>query len=499
MRLIRNDHIDVIDILLQNFPILLLKVNQYGKIENLYYRNPHRFISFIGQDFLQCAVRLLAHEEYSALAQAYQDCYEQKTIITIRCLRHVDCRLNVNFLFFQFNPLAEGVIVLIRDITESILLEQEFSSATEQYQQLIQEFSSAMSNLDMSLMDSNQANRRLSALYRISSVIQKKMNKEQLFDELLDSIVRELDYINASIMILDEHNNELVVKAVRGAKKFFRVPVGKGITGYAALHRKMVYVPDVKKDKRYIMNADGSCDVLSEVAVPLVIEDQLIGILDVQTSQTRLIQQYDLDLLCSLASQIAVAITHILYVDQVETQAITDGLTGLYNYRYFRAALSAEFKRSLSFQRPLTLMMLDIDYFKTINDTYGHLVGDTILKKISSLIKNSVREVDYVVRYGGEEFAIILPEISTDQALNIAERIRVEIAGHNYFAETDLIKFNGITVSIGLADLSTAQSEFELIQNADIALYNAKNCNRNCIRHYKQEMSSRKVGDDYAF
>ncbi len=170
--------------------------------------------------------------------------------------------------------------------------------------------------------------------------------------------------------------------------------------------------------------------------------------------------------------------------------AITDGLTKLYNHRYFQDALEDELNRSRRFRRPLSLIMIDIDHFKHFNDTYGHQQGDIILKELACLLRENVRKIEIVARYGGEEFAIILPETSDAEAAEIAERLRNEVAKKDFTFK----KRNGreqITISLGIATFpNDADNQVALIRSADKALYLAKESGRNRVCFLKKPADS---------
>jgi diguanylate cyclase (GGDEF)-like protein len=165
---------------------------------------------------------------------------------------------------------------------------------------------------------------------------------------------------------------------------------------------------------------------------------------------------------------------------RLELLSVTDGLTGLHNHRYFQDELTRAFEESQRYQRPLSLAMIDIDFFKKVNDTYGHAVGDDVLKRAAALFSESVRSTDLVARYGGEEFVVMMPETELADALTFAEKIRG-------LAETNPMETQSgplpITVSIGVASIpqTKIRSTQELIVAADKALYRAKRNGRNRV------------------
>lgn len=222
------------------------------------------------------------------------------------------------------------------------------------------------------------------------------------------------------------------------------------------------------------------------LSVPLTMQGRVEGILCVlNKTNHQPFSPGDIDTLSTLAVHAGIAIDNVRFMEKIEQQAVTDSLTGLYNHMEFQNCLSKEVKLSHSYDKGFSLLLLDLDHFKTVNDTYGHQVGDMVLKEIAETIRRCLRAVDKVFRYGGEEFAVILPGVKPDTARNIAERIRQTVADSSYRVGQDqAVK---ITVSIGITSLphDTLQRD-EMIHRADQALYSAKRAGRNRVAAHGQ-------------
>lgn len=167
--------------------------------------------------------------------------------------------------------------------------------------------------------------------------------------------------------------------------------------------------------------------------------------------------------------------THLLLCEKKQLQhlAITDTVTGLRNHRFFQENLKTEIERCQRHRRSLSLIMIDIDYFKNLNDELGHPVGDRALAKVANAIEEEVRAVDTVARYGGEEFAVILPETGIDQAYEVSERLRTKVS------QIQIENSKNITISLGVTELRPDEDSKTLIERADQALYQSKNQGRN--------------------
>lgn len=215
------------------------------------------------------------------------------------------------------------------------------------------------------------------------------------------------------------------------------------------------------------------------VNYPLMINNEIAGYLVASD-----IAEKDKDRFQILAQQFLIMIKRAFLYKNIQELAIMDGLTQVFSRRHFLERFKEELKRSRKFKHSFSFLMIDIDKFKKINDKYGHLVGDAILREVSRAVKDNVRQIDFVGRYGGEELSVVLPETDKEQAILAAERIRQAIESKEIKVYDEALK---ITVSIGLATFSEDAEESNLIiEAADKALYLAKKEGRNKVCAYRE-------------
>ncbi len=226
--------------------------------------------------------------------------------------------------------------------------------------------------------------------------------------------------------------------------------------------------------------------IATEHIIPFVFEGNLLGGIAFysknKTDYTQ-IPFYD-----SFKNELSALLKMKYLYSEVEILSVTDGLTGLYNRRHFEYNIEREFLRAKRYKNDLSIAILDIDFFKNVNDTYGHQYGDYVLKEVAELMKESFRKTDMLYRYGGEELVIIMPETPLENAAIPADRLREKISEYNFM-------YNGVktnlTVSIGVASMnSNFNNQKEIIETADKALYNAKQTGRNKVVVYNEQLST---------
>jgi diguanylate cyclase (GGDEF)-like protein len=222
-------------------------------------------------------------------------------------------------------------------------------------------------------------------------------------------------------------------------------------------------------------SAEPKFEPRSRMCTPLVSFGDTIGVLICQSIRPRAFQSADVQALESVADIIATAIQNSGYVEKIRQLAFKDGLTGLFNRRFFEMRIVEEMERAIRYRGFMSVVMIDIDHFKKINDEFGHLLGDEVLKQVSAILGQHLRKLDFVCRFGGEEFAIILPETPGDNALAVADKLRRVVEGWHFPGVP-----RPVTISAGIAAAPLhGKTRDEIIRSADMALYSAKQTGRN--------------------
>lgn len=258
------------------------------------------------------------------------------------------------------------------------------------------------------------------------------------------------------------------------------IPVSQTIVG-AAFRDGFVQQSDVQPGSDLAMWSKRAEEIRSQAATPLRSGDSVIGVLLIASATFRDLTHAERDRLQVIGNQSSLALQNALLHEELERLSVTDRLTDLYNHGYLHQRLDEEMERCMRFDHQMSLIMLDIDNFKQFNDHYGHPKGDRVLKSLSSVIHDNLREIDVAARYGGEEFVIVLPETDLAGAVAVAERIRSDMSKHVQMLDDDgreIIQ----TISLGVANYPTnATSAAALIEAADQAMYRAKRAGKNQV------------------
>jgi diguanylate cyclase (GGDEF)-like protein len=319
----------------------------------------------------------------------------------------------------------------------------------------------------------------------------KALTSSLQLDQVLRTIMEKIDEFlrpdTWSLLLVDDAKQELYFELAVGkgaqALKDVRIKMGQGIAGWVAQNDEAVIVPDVSKDTRFFSKVDEKTkmETRSIVAVPVRYRDHCLGVIElINCVEREGFMERDLALLEALADFAAIALENARHVKRIHELTITDDCTSLYNARHMDFILETEIYRSQRYGYEFSVVFIDLDHFKNINDTHGHLVGSKLLAEVGQIVKNACRRIDFAFRYGGDEFVIVLPQASKESAFVVARRL------HKLIGETNWLSSEGLnvhfTASIGVASFpSDAKSKVELLHLADEAMYAIKNSTRNGV------------------
>jgi diguanylate cyclase (GGDEF)-like protein len=286
--------------------------------------------------------------------------------------------------------------------------------------------------------------------------------------------------------MVDEGKDELyfaiAVGSAAEALKNVRLKVGEGIAGWVAKHGERLVVPDVYTDARFAKRIDEMTkwETRSIICIPLRSKHRVLGVIQLVNVDMQNFGNQEEFFLQSLCDYAAIAIENARSVERIQELTITDDCTGLYNARHLYKTLETEVYRSARFGYEFTVLFIDLDHFKQVNDTHGHLIGSKLLAEIGYLIKAQLRLIDYAFRYGGDEFVILLPQTGKDAALVVARRLR-DALRTSLFCKEEQLNLN-VRASIGLATYPhDAKTTHDIIRQADEMMYLVKNTTRDNI------------------
>jgi diguanylate cyclase (GGDEF)-like protein len=319
--------------------------------------------------------------------------------------------------------------------------------------------------------------RHLSLLNLISRDAIATLNPDEILAKIAGQLENGLSYDHIGIAILEYTTRELIISAESGKRRGAlgrRIPLDTGLIGQVARTGK----PSTYRSSGNSQNSPQPVlpDSATAMALPIFYGDHLHGVLYVETLDRADFSEEESLLLHTLADLIAGAFHNAQTFQKAQEQAITDGLTGVKTHRFFMEALSSEWKRSSRAGRSFALVLMDLDRFKFVNDFYGHLEGDLVLQRVGQILETNCRRSDVVARYGGDEFVILMPETTMEQARQLSSKLR------GWIASDPLLREKNISASFGIASYPLhGSAPQELIQVADASMYLSKHQGGNTV------------------
>jgi len=320
--------------------------------------------------------------------------------------------------------------------------------------------------------------RQLEAINAIARQTTALLNLDELLGKVCDLVLQTFPVDHVVVQLLDEdgrlsvraHKGKLTPILTQGAA----LPAGTGMGIRALELGKTVVENEVAFVPHYMASF---VETRSEMCVPLIFFGEKLGVLMLESAKPHNFTDENVPPLESVADICAGAIQNAHHFEKAQQLAYIDGLTGIYNRRYFEMEIASEIERASRYHGRLAIIMIDIDNFKRLNDEFGHLLGDEVLRQVSGVFGQQIRKVDVVCRYGGEEFAILVPQTSGGNAMEVAEKLRRMV---------ETYRFPGVpvkvTISAGVAEFPAhGQTRDELVAAADAALYVSKEAGRNRV------------------
>lgn len=372
-----------------------------------------------------------------------------------------------------------------------LVLDTELSEAEQT--ELVRLAQSLILPLELSRLRStvHDQTRSLAQWQDFAHLLATRANAPETYSAIVEKVAASLGAERVSLLIYNEDSRKLICKAASGLRQdIISGPrLGEGIAGVVLERGEPLLVRDLREQSWVAERLHDNARSNSFISFPLLSGGKRLGVINLtDRANNQSFTANDLDWLRLFAPYASAALERIDLHEKAQRfqlLAITDPLTGLLNRRYLEERFAQEIERSKRYQFPLSFVMLDIDGFKSFNDTFGHQAGDEVLRETAHCIRKSLRNFDVAARYGGEEFIVVLPETDVTSATILAERLRKAVEQHF----TSERARHPVTVSIGVSSLSkTLQNRQQVIRAADQALYAAKKRGKNCVVVYNTEL-----------
>jgi len=333
--------------------------------------------------------------------------------------------------------------------------------------------------------------RDLLVFHNVARALTSSLDRDAILRAIMQQMEQFFKPETWSLLLLDEPRKELYYAVAVGHTESdlaqLRVPIGRGLAGWVAAHGESLIVPEVSQDPRFDANFSGGRSdagrptrVRSAICMPLRSRLRTLGVIELLNCRLDTLSDYTISFLHVLCDYAAIAIENARAMERIQELTITDETTGLFNVRHLYRQLESEIERARRFKSQFSLIFIDLDYFKQINDEFGHLVGSRVLAEVGQSLKSIVREVDSVYRYGGDEFIVLLPETGKAGARKTAEHLLASLRTMR-FAKTDGLKLE-VRASFGVATYpEDGHSVHEVIRAADTMMYLVKGSTRNNV------------------
>ncbi|HEV2013925.1 MAG TPA: diguanylate cyclase [Candidatus Dormibacteraeota bacterium] len=426
------------------------------------------------------------HEWFNG--EGYPDGLKGEAIpIETRILSVVNAFFNVTFDLpvKTATTVAEGLLELTRfeginldpGLTEAFvrMCRDAESSQAPWFQQMLEALKSSEPPPPAGPRDilSVADSRELRIIYRIAQETTAVLDLDTLLSRIVAIIREVMGYYMVSILLPTEKAGELRVGAQSGYAvdiTGLTIPVDQGITGWVYTRGLAQIIQDVKAESRYIGLDD---QVRSELAFPLISRGHVVGVLNAESQQADAFSEADVALMSAVGSQLASSLEVAQLHDSLKREASHDPLTRLNNRRLFLERIQQQISLATAGGESFSILFLDVDQLKKVNDTYGHLGGDALLREVSNALLDAVRGEDVVARYGGDEFVVLLPATGAPAAVIVAQRVSDGIARHRFMAGRDLLQIPGVSLGVATFPQDGATAE-ELLAAADATLYRQK-------------------------
>jgi len=334
--------------------------------------------------------------------------------------------------------------------------------------------------------ETSRHDQELAIFHDVAKALTSSLDLDSILQTIMDKMAEYFRPDTWSLLMVDEENNDLYFAIAVGSAseslRNVRLKVGEGIAGYVAKHGERLIVPDVYTDPRFSKRIDEMTrwETRSMICFPLRSRLRVLGVIQLVNVDMNHFGDQEVFFLQSLCDYAAIAIENARAFEKIQELTITDDCTGLYNARHLYKTLETEVYRSARFGYEFTVVFIDLDHFKQVNDTYGHLIGSKLLAEIGYLIKAQLRLIDYAFRYGGDEFVVLLPQTGKDSALVVAKRLRDSLRTST-FCKDEGLNLN-IRASMGVATYPhDAKTPHDVIRQADEMMYLVKNTSRDNI------------------